>query len=303
MSETKLYLGIEVGDTSMKVALVDASAKKVVKAAVLPSESNPIYDIFLFESMLQQWVDENEIKDVVATSVTMPATMSIIRKVYVPQEAVANKTQYLKWYMELFTNADVSAYIVDSKTLSGDDSLGYNELIMAVRKEWVEALRKGFRSRMLAPKSLEVDVLSLMNVMDVGEKIKDAVCVVKADFAGVTLAWMRRDELLALRCVSTLSMVGKTEDTAYPILANEIVEQMKLVQTENAISGVTDVRLCGEMASNEQFVNTLTSKLGDYQVSLMSGLSQLPCDESVNPVDMICCIGAVGAALNQMEGV
>ena len=303
MSETKLYLGIEVGDTSMKVALVDALAKKVVKAAVLPSESNPIYDIFLFESMLQQWVDENEIKDVVATSVTMPATMSIIRKVYVPQEAVANKAQYLKWYMELFTNADVSAYIVDSKTLSGDDSLGYNELIMAVRKEWVEALRKGFRSRMLAPKSLEVDVLSLMNVMDVGEKIKDAVCVVKADFAGVTLAWMRRDELLALRCVSTLSMVGKTEDTAYPILANEIVEQMKLVQTENAISGVTDVRLCGEMASNEQFVNTLTSKLGDYQVSLMSGLSQLPCDESVNPVDMICCIGAVGAALNQMEGV
>ena len=38
MSETKLYLGIEVSDTSMKVALVDASAKKVLKAAVLPTE-------------------------------------------------------------------------------------------------------------------------------------------------------------------------------------------------------------------------------------------------------------------------
>ena len=197
----------------------------------------------------------------------------------------------------------MNAYIVDSITLSGDDTLGYNELVMAARKEWVEALRKGFRSRMLSPKSMEVDVLSLMNVMDVGEKIKDAVCVVKADFAGVTLAWMRRDELLALRCVSTLSMVGKTEDMAYPILANEIVEQMKLVQTENAVNGVTDVRLCGEMASDEQFVNTLTGKLGGYQVSLMTGLSQLPCDESVNPVDMICCVGAVGAALNQMEGV
>ena len=303
MSETKLYLGIEVGDTSMKVALVDASAKKVVKAAVLPAETNPIYDIFLFESMLQQWVDDNHIKDIVATSVTMPATMSIIRKVYVPQEAVANKAQYLKWYMELFTNADVSAYIVDSITLSGDDSLGYNELIMAVRKEWVDALRKGFRSRVLSPKSMEVDVLSLMNVMDVGEKIKDAVCVIKADFAGVTLAWMRRDELLSLRCVSTLSMVGKTEDTAYPILANEIVEQMKLVQSENSINGVKDVRLCGEMASNEQFVNILMDKLSDYKVSLMTNLSQLPCDESVNPVDMICCVGAVGAALNQMEGV
>ena len=303
MSDTKLYLGIEVSDTSMKVALVDAAEKKVVKVAVLPTECNPIYDIFLFESTLQQWVDENQIENIEATSVTMPATMSIIRKVYVPPEAVANKWQYLNWYLELFTNAEAGAYIVDAKTLSGDDSFGYNELVMAVRKEWVDALRKGFRSRMLSPKSMEVDVLSLMNVMDVGEKIKDAVCVVKADYSGVTLIWMRRDELLALRCVSTLSMVGKTEDIAYPILANEIVEQIKLVQTENSINGVTDVRLCGEMASQEMFVNTLTGKLTDYHVSLMTGLSQLPSDESVNPVDMICCIGAVGAALNQMEGV
>ena len=51
MSDTKLYLGIEVGDTSMKVALVDSSEKKVVKAAVIPTETNPIYDIFLFESV------------------------------------------------------------------------------------------------------------------------------------------------------------------------------------------------------------------------------------------------------------
>lgn len=303
MSGKKLYLGIEVSDTSMKVALVDPSEKVVLKTAVLPTECNPIYDIFLFENTLQQWIDENNIENIEATSVTMPATMSIIRKVYVPPEAVSSKDQYLTWYLELFTNAEVGAYIVDSKTLSGDDSLGYNELVMAVRKEWVDALRKGFRSRVLSPKCMEVDVLSLMNVMDVGEKIKDAVCIVKADFSGVTLMWMRRDELLALRCVSTLSMVGKTEDTAYPILANEIVEQMKLAETENSIKNVTDVRLCGEMASNEHFADLLTKKLGDYKVSLMTSLSQLPSDEGVNPVDMICCVGAVGAALNLVEGV
>ena len=303
MSDSKLYLGVEVGDHYMKVALVDSSAKKVVKVAVLPVECNPIYDIFLFESTLQLWIDENQIKDVAATSVTIPAKMSIIRKVYVPPEAAANKGQYLKWYMELFTNADAEAYIVDSKTLSGDDTLGYNELVMAVRKEWVDALRKGFRSRVLAPKSLEVDVLSLMNVMDVGEKIKDAVCVVKADFDGVTIAWMRRDELLALRGVSTLSMVGKTADDAYPILADEIVEQMKLVETENAIKGVKDVRLCGEMASEDTFVEHLMGQLGDYNVSLLKSLSQLPSDESVDPINLVYCIGAVGAALNQMEGV
>ena len=205
--------------------------------------------------------------------------------------------------MELFTNAGVDAYIVDSMTLSGDDSLGYNELVMAVRKEWVDALRKGFRSRGLAPKSLEVDVLSLMNVMDVGEKIKDAVCVVKADFDGVTIAWMRRDELLALRCVSTLSMVGKTADAAYPILADEVVEQMKLAESENGVNGVTDVRLCGEMASEDSFVELLMGKLGNYDVSLLRSLTQLPSDDGVDPVNMVYCVGAVGAALNQMEGV
>ena len=303
MSESKLYLGVEVGDHYMKVALVDASAKKVVKVAVLPVECNPIYDIFLFESTLQLWVDENQIKDIEATSVTVPAKMSIIRKVYVPPEAAANKEQYLKWYMELFTNADVSAYIVDSKTLSGDDAFGYNELVMAVRKEWVEALRKGFRSRMLAPKSMEVDVLSLMNVMDVGEKIKDAVCIVKADFEGVSIVWMRRDELLALRGVSTLSMVGKTADAAYPILADEIVEQMKLVETENGVSGVTDVRLCGEMVTEDSFVDLLIGKLSGYNVSLIRSLSQLPSDESVDPINMVSCVGAIGAALNLMESV
>ena len=303
MSESKLYLGVEVGDHYMKVALVDSSAKKVVKLAVLPVECNPIYDIFLFESTLQQWIDENQIKDIVATSVTVPAKMSIIRKVYIPSEAASNKEQYLKWYMELFTNAGVDAYIVDSMTLSGDDSLGYNERVMAIRKEWVDALRKGFRSRGLAPKSLEVDVLSLMNVMDVGEKIKDAVCVVKADFDGVTIAWMRRDELLALRCVSTLSMVGKTADAAYPILANEIVEQMKLAETENVVNGVNDVRLCGEMATEDSFVELLMGKLGDYNVSLLRSFAQLPSDDSVDPINMVYCVGAVGAALNQMEGV
>ena len=303
MSESKLYLGVEVGDHYMKVALVDSSAKNVVKLAVLPVECNPIYDIFLFESTLQQWIDENQVKDIVATSVTVPAKMSIIRKVYIPSEAASNKEQYLKWYMELFTNAGVDAYIVDSMTLSGDDSLGYNELVMAVRKEWVDALRKGFRSRGLAPKSLEVDVLSLMNVMDVGEKIKDAVCVVKADFDGVTIAWMRRDELLALRCVSTLSMVGKTADAAYPILADEVVEQMKLAESENGVNGVTDVRLCGEMASEDSFVELLMGKLGNYDVSLLRSLTQLPSDDGVDPVNMVYCVGAVGAALNQMEGV
>ena len=44
-------------------------------------------------------------------------------------------------------------------------------------------------------------------------------------------------------------------------------------------------------------------KLGNYDVSLLRSLTQLPSDDGVDPVNMVYCVGAVGAALNQMEGV
>jgi Tfp pilus assembly PilM family ATPase len=305
MSDTKLYLGIEVGDVSLKVALLDAAEKRVLKTAVLQTETSPIDDIFTFETVLQGWMEENGLEDVEAISVTVPAFRSIVRQICVPAEAVANIDDYVQWYLGLITNGDKDSYILDYKVLSGDASVGETVLLIAVRREWAEALRKGFRSKSLVPKSMEVDVLSLMNLMDVADGINQVECVIKADYFGVTMLWLSKDNLHALRCVSTLSLVNASMEEAAEILANGICEQMKLAKEQNSVPEVKQVNICGEMAMEPLFVQKLREKLTDScQLILMDSFSnlRLPVNEA-DSAAVLNCAGAIGTALSVMEGV
>ena len=304
MSDTKIYMGIEAGDASLKVALLDATERRVLKTAVLETETAPLDDVYAFETALQGWMEFNQIESVDAVSVAIPAFRSIVRQIFVPAEAAKNVDDYVKWYVSLITNADANAYIIDYKIMSGDSSLGYTIMLIAVREQWVDNLRKGFRSKMLAPKAMDVDVLSLMNLMDFAENVSELTCIVKADYAGVTLLWLTKDNLHALRCVSTLSLVNNTKEEAYQILAKEIAEQIAIAQQENAAVVTKTVRLCGEMASDMQFVEGVRAKLPECQLSLMDSFSnlRLPTEEE-DSAAVLSCAGAIGAALNVMEGV
>ena len=304
MSDTKIYMGIEAGDASLKVALLDAAERRVLKTAVLDTETAPLDDVYAFETVLQSWMEFNQIESVEAVSVAIPAFRSIIRQIFVPAEATKTVDDYVKWYVSLITNADSSAYIIDYKILSGDQSLGYTIMLIAVREQWVDNLRKGFRNKMLAPKAMDVDVLSLMNLMDYAGNLTELTCIVKADYAGVTLLWLTKDNLQALRCVSTLSLVNKTKEEAYVILADSIAEQVKIAQEENASVTTKTIRLCGEMASDLLFVSELRGKLPECQLSLMDSFSnlRLPTEEE-DSAAVLSCAGAIGAALNVMEGV
>jgi len=304
MSDTKLYLGIEVADASLKVALLDGTERRVLKTAILETETSPLVDVYAFEAVLQEWMKFINVENVDAVSVSIPAFRSIIRQVFVPAEASKNLDDYLKWYVSLITNADDGVYVIDYQIMKGDDSLGYTVMLIAVRREWVDNLRKGFRNKSLTPKSLDVDVLSLMNLMDFAEHVAELECVVKADYAGVTMVWLTKDNLQAMRCVSTLNLVNKSREEAYQILADGIAEQMRLAQEENAAIVAKTVNLCGEMASDLAFVETLRQKLSDSQLVLMDSFSnlRLPVDAE-DAAAVLCCSGAIGAALNVMEGV
>lgn len=304
MSDTKLYMGIEVGDASLKVALLESTEKRILKTAVLNTETSPLNDVFTFENVLQEWLNANQIENIEAISVTVPAFRSIVRQVYIPAEASSNVDDYLTWYLSLITNADASAYVVDYKPLNCvDKSLGFSVLMIAVRREWVDALRKGFRSKMLVPKAMEVDVLSLMNLMDVAENIKHLECVVKADYSGVSLIWLSKDNLLALRSVSTLSLVDKSREDAFNFLADGILEQIALSQSENSAPEITQIHLCGEIAEDPLFVETLRGKNPNMQIALMDSFSnlRLPID-SDDSAEVLSCIGAIGAVLSLVEG-
>jgi hypothetical protein len=156
---------------------------------------------------------------------------------------------------------------------------------------------------MLAPKALDVDVLSVMNLMDFAENVNELTCVVKADYAGVTLLWLTKDNLSALRCVSTLALVNKTKEEAYQILAEGIAEQIQLAQSENAAIVTKAIRLCGEMANDLSFVSALREKLPDCTLTPMDSFSNLRLPtEADDAAVVLSCVGAIGAALN-VEGV
>ena len=304
MSDTKIYMGVEVGDANLKVALVERTERRVLKTAVLDTETSPLDDVYAFESAVQNWLEYCQIESVDAVSVSIPAFRSIVRQVFVPPEAAKNMDDYIKWYVSLITNAEASAYIIDYQILSGEESLGFTVMLIAVREKWVDNLRKGFRSKMLAPKAMDVDVLSIMNLVDFAENVTELTCVVKADYAGVTLLWLTKDNLQALRCVSTLSLVNKTPEEAYQFLVSGIAEQICVAQEENAAIVTKQIRLCGDMANDIMFVEGLRQKLSDWQVIPMDSFSNLRLPtEAEDSAAVLSCAGAIGAALNVMEGV
>jgi Tfp pilus assembly PilM family ATPase len=270
----------------------------------LDTEASPLDDVYAFESAVQNWLEYCQIESVEAVSVSIPAFRSIVRQVFVPPEAAKNMDDYIKWYVSLITNAEANAYIIDYQILSGEESLGFTVMLIAVREKWVDNLRKGFRSKMLAPKAMDVDVLSIMNLVDFAENVTELTCVVKADYAGVTLLWLTKDNLQALRCVSTLSLVNKTPEEAYQFLVSGIAEQIRVAQEENASIVTKQIKLCGDMANDMMFVGGLRQKLSDCQVIPMDSFSNLRLPiEAEDSAAVLSCAGAIGAALNVMEGV
>jgi len=297
MNDTKLHLGIEAGDVLLKVALYDPSEKKILKAATLETGTSPLDDVPSFEAALQGWLAEDESIELGTVSLTVSSFRSIVRQVFVPPEAT-DISDYLRWYLRSIINTEVDSYFLDFQILNGDAKFGHTVLLIAMRRVWVDAIRKGFRNKRIAPKILEVDVISILNLLEVGFDLSSELqCVIKADVSGVMLMWASAKNLQALRCCSTLELVGKSREEAYAQLANSIVEQIHLAAEVNGAS-TTHIRLCGELASDILFVESLRSVASNYTLSLMDSFSniRLPVDEqSVSHI--LSCAGAIGVAL------
>lgn len=297
MDDTKLHLGIEAGEVLLKVALYDPKEKKVVKTAILNTETNPLDDVSTFESVLQGWLAENGEADLGSVALTVSSYRAIVRQLFVPPEA-KSLLEYLRWYLGAIVNAPVDDYFLDFVELGGSAELGRTVLLIAMRKTWVDAIRKGFRNQQVAPKILEVDALSLMNLLEVGSGLDEKLqCVIKADVTGVTLLWVSKNNLKALRGASTLELAGKEREEAYALLSENVAKQVEDAAAVNGAS-VSQYLLCGELATDILFVESLRKALGDKPISLLDSFAEirLPVDEE-SASHVLSCAGAIGAAL------
>ncbi len=99
-------------------------------------------------------------------------------------------------------------------------------------------------------------------------------------------------------------MVNKSQDEAYQFLVSGIAEQIRVAQEENAAIVTKQIRLCGDMASDLMFVDGLRKKMPDCPVIPMDSFSNLRLPtEAEDSAAVLQCAGAIGAALNVMEGV
>lgn len=301
MADTKLHLGIEAGEVLLKVALYDSQEKKVVKTAILDTETNPLDDVSSFENALQTWLAANGDVEVGSVGLTVPSFRAVVRELFVPPEA-KNVREYVEWYLGTLVNTNVNEYVLDFVKLGGSPEFGWTVLMIALRKTWVNSIRKGFRNQRIVPRILEVDALSIMNLLEVGSGLDSRVkCVIKADVIGVMLLWVSRDDLRALRCVSTFDLAGKAREEAYQELADNIWKQVQSVADLSGISA-PQYLLCGELATDILFVEYLRKSLGSSPVLPMDSFAniRLPIEEE-SARHVLSCAGAIGVALRSAK--
>ncbi len=297
MADTKLHLGIEAGEVLLKVALYDPQEKKVVKTAILDTETNPLDDVSSFEAALQAWFSANKYIQVGSVGLTVSSFRAVVRELFVPPEA-KNVREYVEWYLGTLVNTNVNEYVLDFVELGGSADTGRTVLMIALRKTWVNSIRKGFRNQQIAPKILEVDALSVMNLLEAGSGLdSQPKCVIKADVTGVMLLWASKDNLRALRCVSTFDLAGKAREEAYAELAENIQKQVQSVADLNGVSA-PQYLLCGELATDILFVEHLKKVLGASPVLPMDSFAniRLPIEEE-SARHVLSCAGAIGVAL------
>lgn len=302
MDAKKLHLGIEAGEVLIKVALYDPLERKVIKTDILDTGANPLVEISSFEHTLHEWLSEEEIAQIETVGLTVSSFRAIVRQLFVPPEA-KNVREYLQWYLGTLINSDIDEYVLDFVELAGSAEIGRTVLMIAMRKAWVNAVRKGFRDQSIAPQILEVDVLSLMNLLEVGEKLeKKTACVIKADVTGVMILWATKENLRALRSCSTLGLAGKEREEAYALLSKNVAGQIQAVSEDLKIS--TDkIQICGELASDALFVEELQKTLGEsVAIVPMDSFAEirLPTDEE-SASHVLSCAGAIGVALRSAK--
>lgn len=302
MSDTKLHLGLEAGELSLKVVLFDAENKAIVKAASLDMPVPPLNDIATLETTLQGWLTENSIEEVASISLAASSFRAVVKQIVVPPE-VKEIHDYLVWYLSTLINEAPKHYFLDYQVLSEDKEIGTTVLFIALRNEWVDAARKGFRNKKLAPQLMIVDVVSMMNLAEVASETPDGLrCVVKADIAGVSLMWISKDNLRCLRGVSTIDLVGRDQIEAYQILSLGIQEQLNKVKEDCGIE-TPKFFLCGDVSTDATFSAILRAVLKDTEIVLMDSLPYIKLPADADQAALLpLCVGALGAAVQAAAG-
>jgi len=301
MGKPNTTLGIEVGDTSLKLALFDHKQHKVLRLGVVEVSAHPLREVELLEKAILQWMDYVPDTDSLSVVLAVPTRISVVRRIELPRE-LKDVREYVEWEFANAINAPRGDYYMDFEVIKASGRHPALAIVGAMRKVWLDTVRKGFQRRNLVPSVVEVDAFSLLNLMEAGlQAQKTAIaCIVKVDRTGVIVVWGQNGSLKAIRWVSVslLSTMGRVD--AFKGLAADLTDQLHKgfaqVGVEEAAGQI--VHLCGDLSVEADFVDALRKSSPDFLYHLLDSFHRIQLDaEGASSNKAPLCAAAIGAAL------
>ncbi len=300
MGKPLTTLGIEVGDTSLKLALFDHKMNRILRLGVVEVSSHPLREIDILEKAIQEWLEFAPDLQSSHITLSVPTRLAVVRRIEIPHE-IKDVKEYVEWEFSTAVNSPRSEYYMDYQLVPGVRKQPRVAVVGAIRKVWLDTMRRGFQRKDLVPGVIEVDAFSLLNLIETGilGNKHHPVCAVKVDRTGVIVAWGQDGVLSALRwvSVSSLSTMGRME--AFQSLAHDLTAELHKgfaqVGIDNAAGQI--VHLCGDLSIESDFVDALRKSSPDFLYHLLDSFHKIQLDAEGSTGKAPLCATAIGAAL------
>ncbi len=296
MAKAQITLGIEAGDSSLKLALLDTKARKLLRVDVLPLQAPALSEVARLENTLSSWLSEHGSPKLSGVCMALPAIHGVLRDLRLPPDA-DDVDAYIRWELSSALDTSLDLYYLDYELLP-DRKKPTNALVCAYRRAPLDALREGLHRKDLSPSVVEPDLFSLFNLLEVGEGMDAEMrCVVKADRAGIMVAWGNVHGPATVRWVSTGLLGVDPDSSVYPMLAENLSQVLADgFALHHGMESV--VRLCGELSVEGGFLEALHAKASGLEFLPWDTFLKISLDAEGCPSHTVeQCAAAIGCAL------
>ncbi|MCL2282362.1 MAG: hypothetical protein FWC26_03500 [Fibromonadales bacterium] len=283
-------LGVEISQDHLKIALVEPKRRHVVKVDMVPTSGNSMNDASIYASVLSSWARNNlppasELERN-RTAAVFPSCNGIMRLVAIPKELESGYGDYINWEFEHATDFKASDYNLD-KFFIPNEKKPERVIVTAIERRFVERLDRSDFS----PGCLMSDIVALLNLLEESEGLgSQPKCVLKADEKFTIAFWGSSAGFLAIRflpkdCISAQAVID--------ILKSGFEEFPKAKR---------NVKLCGELSANEEFVAELAVAAKELknpiEIQPWNSISKFSLGKNVDFLKLSQCLGAIGATLS-----
>lgn len=304
MGTTNLSLGIEISEPNIKLALFDQKQNKVLRLGSIDVSTHPLRDVASLESVIAEWAAEAPGLQASQITVTLPTNMCVVRRVEMPK-GIPNKREYIEWEFSTAINSLRNDYLLDFHEIS--NKANSVAMVAAVRKSWLEPMRKGMSNRELMPSQVEVDAFSLLNLFEAGliGTRESLSCIIKVDRTGVVIVWGKDGVLQTMQWLNVAPLANMRPEQAFQALCSGLLSKLDAGARQLGYPDASGhlVHLCGDLAINEEFVKQLKSFIPKVTFTVLSSLHRIQLESgfAVSEGMVPLCAAAIGAALRRKE--